>query len=94
MKVLCSEDLTNHTDLESCGGDGNILAEALTEEHIGGPLSSEITITWVSTLYYEGEDNMYFSVIRELQYNPTESENLACVEASYTGTGRSRGSSL
>jgi len=90
MRVRYSEEITHHTGLESCGGDGNILAEALTEEDTGGPLSSEITSFWVLTLFYEGENNMYCSVKREVQYNPTESENLACVETSYAGTGRSR----
>ena len=66
MKVLYSEDLTNHTDLESCGGSGNILAEALTEENTGGQLSSEITKIWVSTPWNEGEDNICCSVMREL----------------------------
>ena len=45
MKVLYCEDLANRTSPESCGGDGNIAAEALTGENVGGTLSSEITFS-------------------------------------------------
>jgi hypothetical protein len=35
MKVLYYEDLANHIGPESCGGYGNIAAEALTGESVG-----------------------------------------------------------
>ncbi len=43
MKVLYNEDFANHVSPESCGVVGNHMAEALTGEHAGGLLSSEIT---------------------------------------------------
>ena len=43
MKESYREGVANHSDPESCGGDGNIPAEALTGAHTGGLLSSEIT---------------------------------------------------
>jgi len=49
MKVLYNEDLANRVSPESCGGSGNIAAEALTGEHAGGLLSSEITAFRVPT---------------------------------------------
>jgi hypothetical protein len=35
VKVLYCEDLANHASPESCGGGGNIMAEALTGESVG-----------------------------------------------------------
>ncbi len=43
MKVPYAEDLANHSSPESCGGCGNVSAEALTGGSVGGLLSSEIT---------------------------------------------------
>ena len=41
MQESYSEDLANHTDLESCGDNGNVIVEALTEENAGCVLSPE-----------------------------------------------------
>jgi hypothetical protein len=57
VKVLYCEDLADHASPESCGGDGNMAAEALTGESVGGTLSSEITVFWVPTLCLYGEGN-------------------------------------
>lgn len=89
MKVPYVEDLANHSSPESCGGYGNILAEALTGENVGKPLSSEITTFWVPTPCTEGEGHANSSDICELLNDPAESENLACVDASHTGIRRS-----
>lgn len=89
MKVPYVEDLANHSSPESCGGYGNVSAEALTGESVGGLLSSEITTFWVPTPCTEGEGHAVCSVTCELEADPAESENLACVEASHTGIRRS-----
>lgn len=85
MKVPYVEDLANHSSPESCGGYGNIPAEALTGESAGGLLSSEITTFWVPTPCTEGEGYTDSSVIRELLDDLAESKNLACVDASDAG---------
>jgi hypothetical protein len=53
MKESYGEGLANHTGLESCGGDSNVMAEALTEEHTGGLLSSEISSFRMLTMFTE-----------------------------------------
>jgi RNA-directed DNA polymerase len=63
VKVLYCEDVADHTSPESCGGNGNIAAEALTGESVGGTLSSEITVFLVPTLCLNGEGNIDHSVI-------------------------------
>lgn len=89
MKVPYVEDLANHSSPESCGGYGNVPAEALTGESVGGLLSSEITSIWVPTPCTEGEGHADSSVICELLKDLAESKNLACVEASHAGIRRS-----
>ena len=42
MKVPCGEGLASHTSPESCGGSREAAIEALTGEHAGRVLSSEI----------------------------------------------------
>lgn len=89
MRVSHNEGLATHVSPESCGGYGNVLAEALTGESTGGLLSSENTFFRVPTLWSDKEGNMRDSDRGELLCNPAESKNLACVEASHTGIGRS-----
>jgi len=50
MEGTYDEGVANHTGPESCGSGSNAIAEALTGEHAGGLLSSEITNFWVPTL--------------------------------------------
>ena len=76
MKVPYAEDLANHGSPESCGGYGNVLAEALTGGSAGELLSSEITSIRVPTLCTEGEGHTNSSVKRELLEDPAESEKL------------------
>jgi len=83
MKVPYAEDIANHSSPESCGGYGNVSAEALTGGSVGKPLSSEITFFRVPTPCTEGEGHLNSSVICELLDDPAESENLACVDTSY-----------
>jgi len=90
MKVLYDEGLANHVSPESCGGHGNMSAEALTGENAGGLLSSEITYIRVPTSCTVREGHTHSSVICELLSDPAESKNLACVEASCAKIGRSQ----
>jgi len=88
MKVPHVEVLAEHSGPESCGGYGNIAAEALTGENVGGLLSSEITTIRVPTLLPDGEGNICDSVIASCCRTRAESKNLACVEAFCTRIGR------
>ncbi len=73
MKESYGEGLANHTDLESCGGGSNVMAEALTEESAGQPLSSEISFFRVPTVFSDWEGIMECSVICELHFDSAES---------------------
>jgi hypothetical protein len=77
MKVPYVEDLANHSSPESCGGYGNVPAEALTGGSVGGLLSSEITFIWVPTPCTEGEGHADSSATCELLEDPAESEKLS-----------------
>jgi len=88
MKVPHAEVLAKHSGPESCGGCGNMSAEALTGEDVGGLLSSEITAIRVPTLLTDGEGHVSHSVIASYGRTCAESKNLACVEASCTRIGR------
>jgi hypothetical protein len=88
MKVPHVEVLAKHSGPESCGGHGNMAAEALTGENAGGLLSSEITAFRVPTLWSEGEGDICHSVIASCGRTRAESKNLACAEAFCTRIGR------
>ena len=89
MKESYSEGIANHTGPESCGGGSNAMAEALTGEHAGGLLSSEINSFQVPTLWSDGEGNTGCSVIASCKPTGGVVGTLACVEAPCAGTGRS-----
>ena len=89
MKVLYYEDLANRVGPESCGGYGNVAAEALTGESVGGTLSSEITAFWVPTLCLYGEGNIDHSVIASYGRTWRSLSILACVDTFCAGIGRS-----
>jgi len=88
MKVPHVEVLAKHSGPESCGGYGNIAAEALNRGSVGGLLSSEITLIQVPTLLPDGEGHVSRSVLASYGRTCAESKNLACVEAFCTGIGR------
>ncbi len=88
MKVPHVEVLAKHSGPESCGGYGNIAAEALDRGSVGGLLSSEITLIQVPTLLPDGEGHVSRSVLASYRRTCAESKNLACVEAFCTGIGR------
>jgi len=77
MKEPHREGVANHSNPESCAGDGNIAGEALTGAHAGQPSSSEITSIGVPTLSPEGEGHTADSVQRELFTDAAESETLS-----------------
>ena len=89
MKESYSEGVANHTDPESCGGGSNAMAEALTGEHVGGLLSSEINSFQSPTLWSDGEGNTGCSDIARCNLAGGVVGTLACVEAPCAGTGRS-----
>ena len=88
MKVPHVEVLARHSGPESCGGYGNIAAEALDRGSVGGLLSSEITSIQVPTLLPDGEGHVFHSVIASYGRTCAESKNLACVEAFCARIGR------
>ncbi|MCK5472998.1 MAG: hypothetical protein KAI59_03125, partial [Planctomycetes bacterium] len=89
MKVPYVEELANHSSPESCGGYGNVSAEALTGESVGRLSSSEITFFRVPTPCTEGEGHTSSSVNCKLLNDPAESKNPACVDALHTEIRRS-----
>ena len=89
MKESYGEGVASHTGPESCGGDSNVTAEALTGEHAGGLLSSEIKSFRVPTLWSEGEGNTGCSATASCSLTGGVVGTLACVEAPCAGTGRS-----
>ena len=88
MKVPHVEVLAKHSGPESCGGYGNIAAEALSRGSVGGLLSSEITAIRVPTLLPDGEGHTSHSAIASYGRTRAESKNLACAEAFCTRIGR------
>ena len=89
MKESYSKGLASHTGPESCGGGSNAMAEALTGEHVGGLLSSEINRFQVPTLWSDGEGNTGCSAIASCNLTGGVVGTQACVEALCAGTGRS-----
>ena len=73
MQESYGEGLANRTGLESCGGDSNVMAEALTEESTGQPLSSEISFFRVPTVFSDREGNTGCSVTCEPHPDSAES---------------------
>ena len=61
MKVPSYEVVANRIGPESCGFNGNGVAEELTWESADGPLRSKITAIWVPTLLLGGEGNIVHS---------------------------------
>ena len=55
MKEPYGKGVATHPGPESCAGHGNMAGEALTREHAGQPLSSEITIPVCRPCTYMGK---------------------------------------
>jgi len=73
MQESYGEGSAHLTDLESCRGDSNVMAEALTEESTGQPLNSEISFFRVPTMFSDLEGNMECSVMCKLHSDSAES---------------------
>jgi hypothetical protein len=77
MQEPHKEGVANHLDPKSGADDREAVGEASAGAHAGQPLSSEITLFGVPTLYGEGEGNMKDSVKRESSGDAPESETLS-----------------
>lgn len=90
MEESYGEGLANHTGPESCGGDSNVTAEALTGVRTGQVLSREILFNFgVPTLWDIAEGNIgYIGTARYIR-TLRGRRPCACTETPCTGTGRS-----
>ncbi len=90
MKAPYGEGVANHTDPESCGGDSNVMAEALTGEGTGQVLSRENLLkSGVPTLWDNTEGNIGHIDSARCVWTLRGRRPCARTEASYAGTGRS-----
>jgi len=88
MKESYMKGITNHHDPESCLDCQQCSGEALTGEHAGRQLSSEITSIRRLTLSYEGESKIDHTVKVRYERLRRSQRTRACVEALCTGIGR------
>jgi RNA-directed DNA polymerase len=77
MKVRHRKGVANHPDPESCGGDREVVGEALTGEAAGQPLSREIGNSGVPTLLRKAEGHTEVGACREPAKDPTRSKTLS-----------------
>lgn len=64
MKVQHRKGIANHPGPESCGGDREVVVEALTGEGAGQPLSREIKQSGAPTPLSEAEGHIGEGAIR------------------------------
>ena len=76
MKESYGEGPASHTGPESCADGRKSAGEALTGEHAGQPLSSEITLIGMPTPSPEGEGHTPGGASREPPSDPAESQTL------------------
>jgi hypothetical protein len=89
MRKPYIEGLATHDDPESCAVVRKDAGEALTGVHMGGPLSREIKIPGVPTLFLEAEGNTGGAAIARHRLTRRGRRPSARVEPSCTGHGRS-----
>ena len=90
MKESYGEGVAIHIGPESCGGDSDVMAEALTGVRAGQVLSREILLTFgVPTLWDSAEGNIGYIAIARYTRTLRGRRPCACTETPYTGTGRS-----
>jgi RNA-directed DNA polymerase len=77
MKVRYRKGAATHSGPESCGAGREAVAEALTGEAAGQPLSSEIETSGAPTLLSYAEGKTEGGVIREPSEGSTRSETLS-----------------
>jgi len=91
MKESYGEGVAIHTGPESCGGDSNVTAEALTGVRAGQVLSREILFYFgVPTLWDSAEGNIGCIVLARYARTLRGRRPCACTETPFAGTGRSR----
>jgi len=92
MKESYGEGVATHTGPESCGGDSNVTAEALTGVRAGQVLSRELLLKFgVPTLWDSAEGNIGYIAIARYIWTLRGRRSCACTETPYLGTGRSHG---
>ena len=94
MQVHHDEGIANRIDPESCAVAREGFGEALTGDHIGQPLSREMSKVLGADALSNVEGNTDGRVNRERPDDPAWSETLACADASCAGTGRSHASTI
>ncbi len=82
MKESYREGVANHSDPESCTGDGNTSGEALTGAHTGQLSSSEITSSACRPSGLQGKAISVTPLKREVTQDAAESKNLSMCENS------------
>jgi hypothetical protein len=88
MQESYMKGIANHHDPESCLDQQQWGGEALTGEHTGRPLSSEITSIRRLTLFNEGESNIERTDQGEVRTARRSQRTHACVKALCAGIGR------
>lgn len=88
MKESDMKGIANHHGPESCLDLQQWGGEALTGEHTGRPLSSEITSIRRLTLFNEGESNIGRTIKARYGRLRRSQRPQACVDAFCTGIGR------
>ena len=92
MKESYGEGVAIHTGPESCGGDSNVMAEALTGVRTGRVLSREILLkSRVPTSWDVTEGNISRVAIARRGWTLRGRRPRARTETPLTGTGRSHG---
>lgn len=88
MKEPHSEDLASHAGPESCGCARKGVFEALTGGNAGRVLSLENAYMGAPTQWTPTEGNTVVSEMASTPQAPRGRRPRACVDTSYTGTGR------
>ena len=91
MQVPYGEGVAIHIGPEPCAGVRKGAGEASAGECTGQPLNRERPIILGADTVPNVEGHTHGRATRERLDDPAWSQNLACAEASWTGTGRSHG---
>ena len=89
MQVPCDEGIANHIGPKPCAGIREGVGEASAGERVGQPLSREINLVPGADAVCWAEGDAGGRAKRERSSDPARSENLACMDALCTETGRS-----
>ena len=89
MQVHCDEGVAIRIGPEPCAGIREGVGEASAGERVGQPLSREINLVPGADAVCWAEGHAGGRAKRERSSDPARSENLACMDALCTETGRS-----